>query len=257
MKIIKMARRAGDAEVRRLYREVYGADFGGRVTVERARESVIEACEELVNHGRQDMTTAEFQAEVIKKLDAILNNLTSGPMTAAEVAASPANRKAVNPEKEPGVARSMAAEADAEIKDYVREHPGAKVFKISLNRARGYLPEKKPAVTLEELRDVATRYSAAFGMEELLKLNVRHGGAKKLSLVDPAEYAGLAAEMRERLDRDGKAPTREELKAKAVAFVAKAGEPALVALLRAFKADRLSAVAEDKVAAFAEALDNA
>lgn len=131
--------------------------------------------------------------------------------------------------------------------------------------------EPEPTITIEQLRKMATRYSAAFSMEELLSLNQKIGGAKKLSAIDPGNYAILYSEMEERLKKEnGKkatagtpSPERTEkimaltldvVKEKAKAFMDKNGQGALVALLKAFGAGKLSELAADKYAAFVEAI---
>lgn len=138
-------------------------------------------------------------------------------------------------------------------------------------------------VTIEMLRAMATKYSEVFGMEKLLALNTKHGGAKKLSGIDPKMYGVVYGAMTddlaaaEALKSNAEKPlTNGDLKAKAetlakeigpisiekvrehaAAFLAKNGEPAFRAVLKAFGAEKLSGVPEDKRGAFLEAIDNA
>jgi hypothetical protein len=53
-KIAKRARRARGEEVHRLYVEVYGADFSRKVTEDRARKSIQEACAELLAKKKEE-----------------------------------------------------------------------------------------------------------------------------------------------------------------------------------------------------------
>jgi hypothetical protein len=273
--IIRIAKKAGDDKLHTLYMEVYGADFAGAVTPERARASIITACKELLSRGKlaaqpegqeiDTMTTEEFQTATLAKLDRILSVLV--------------------PDKQEKVPEKVKAAADkviedSKITDYVKANPKCKAsdlireFKISQNRAAKFLASKKEEkteeITIEMLREMATKYSAAFGMEALLSVNVKFGGAKKLSACDPASYSLLWNEMKAALDR---APTAEapalsldEVKAKAKGFVEKNGAPALSALLKAFGAEKLGPTSEgdprkglavEKYAALVEAIDNA
>lgn len=148
-------------------------------------------------------------------------------------------------------------------------------------------PEKKPLlvqdVTIEILRATATKYSEVFGMEKLLALNAKHGGAKKLSGIDPKMYGvvygamtddlaaaeaiqanaekpptnGELAKKAETLAKEIGPITIEKVREHAAAFLAKNGEPAFRAVLKAFGAEKLSGVPEDKRGAFLEAIDNA
>jgi hypothetical protein len=143
-------------------------------------------------------------------------------------------------------------------------------------------PEKKPVlvqdVTIEMLRETATKYSEVFGMEKLLSLNTKHGGAKKLSGIDPKMYGvvygamtdDLAAAATIKTQGNGGIPevaggkakeigplTIEKMREHAAAFIAKNGEPAIKAVLKAFGTEKISGVPEDKRGAFLEAIDNA
>lgn len=49
--IASTARRCPPAKLHELYVEIYGADFAGSVTLDRARASIAEACGELLARG--------------------------------------------------------------------------------------------------------------------------------------------------------------------------------------------------------------
>jgi hypothetical protein len=49
--IARMAARATPDKVHALYMEIYGADFAGKVTLDRARQSIKEAVKELLDKG--------------------------------------------------------------------------------------------------------------------------------------------------------------------------------------------------------------
>ena len=138
-------------------------------------------------------------------------------------------------------------------------------------------------VTIEMLREMATRYAEVFGMEKLLGLNKKHGSAK-LSGIDPKMYGVVYGEMQsdlaaaEAIKKQGgtvekvngdpaklqeelnKAPstpplTIEKVREHAAAFLSKSGEPAFKAVLKAFGAEKLSGVPAEKWPAFLEAID--
>ena len=51
--ILALAEQHGTRHIERLYMEVYGATFSGNVSPERAVQSVITACEEILNGERK------------------------------------------------------------------------------------------------------------------------------------------------------------------------------------------------------------
>lgn len=138
---------------------------------------------------------------------------------------------------------------------------------------------KKPGVitvgdiTIEMLREMATKYSSAFGMPKLLELNLKHGGVKKLKDLDKGIYGVLYGAMSDELAKaatpapegagavtNGKPPegiTKDKLREAAAQFIAANGEPALHAVLKAFGAHKISEVAAEKYPAFLEAISNA
>jgi hypothetical protein len=54
-------------------------------------------------------------------------------------------------------------------------------------------------ITIEMLREMATKYSSAFGMPKLLELNLKHGGVKKLKDLDKGIYGVLYGAMSDEL----------------------------------------------------------
>jgi hypothetical protein len=140
--------------------------------------------------------------------------------------------------------------------------------------------EDKPVlvedVTIEMLREMATKYSAAFGMERLLALNMKHGSAKKLSGIDPKMYGVLYGAMGDELAKASEAAVKETVKEepkkapegvaiitieyvreKAAAFLTAHGQASLQALLKAFGAGKISELDKAKYPAFLEAISNA
>lgn len=140
-------------------------------------------------------------------------------------------------------------------------------------------------VTIEMLRETATKYAEVFGMEKLLMLNKKAGSAK-LSGIPTEMYGSVYGQMTtdlaaaETLKKEGKpvekpaddpaklqaelnaAPTTppltiEKMREHAAAFLSKNGEPAFKAVLKAFGAEKLSGVPSAKWPAFLEAIDNA
>lgn len=217
---------------------------------------------------------------------------------------------------EENIPGSIAAISEAQIKEAVEE--GAKPkdlirkFKVSQKRAEEYVkkferraPErveveaaekvvKEQSVTVEMIRELATEYMRRFGTADLLEINLKIGGAKKLSEIDPASLPLLYQEMKTRIEReeapkedpkakrerlqaeraaqvhDGEAALvkglkkREEQKAtvddvKRVAkkFMEEHGEKALAKLIHAHGGKKLSEVPEAKLPALYEALSNA
>lgn len=61
--ITRQARRAPPDELHDLYMEVYGADYSGNVTDDRARESISEACAELLSRKGEPPTQVEPRPE--------------------------------------------------------------------------------------------------------------------------------------------------------------------------------------------------
>lgn len=61
--ITRQARRAPPGELHDLYMEVYGADYSGNVTDDRARESITEACHELLNKKGEPAARTEAARE--------------------------------------------------------------------------------------------------------------------------------------------------------------------------------------------------
>lgn len=128
-------------------------------------------------------------------------------------------------------------------------------------------------ITIEMLREMATKYSSAFGMPKLLELNLKHGGVKKLKDLDKGIYGVLYGAMSDELAKaatpapegagavtNGKPPegiTKDKLREAAAQFIAANGEPALHAVLKAFGAHKISEVAAEKYPAFLEAISNA
>lgn len=214
-----------DADLHVLYQEAFGADFSGSVTPSRARESIIEACKEMLTMGSK--TTFDIEAafeRLNEKIDRILQSVNGR-----------------------------------------KEKPKDEVF-IPITQIDGTkkLVQVASTVTIEKLREIATRYSTAFGMKDLLAIVGQHGG-KKLSEVAEADYTLLASEMEARLARENGAKavevapeiTLDAIKPQAKAFFDKNGEKALAALLKTFGAKRLSEVTPDKYPALMEAFINA
>lgn len=53
--ILRMAKHARPDKLHDLYMEVYGADFAGKVTLDRARASIKEACAELLHKAGKEV----------------------------------------------------------------------------------------------------------------------------------------------------------------------------------------------------------
>lgn len=238
-KLARRAKKAVDSEIHGLYQETFGAEFSGNVTPARARESIIEACMEMLNMAKGKSSTEEITLDTINtKLDKILSWM--------------------NHVKPTGFDGVVAVEG--------------KAVKVDVPPPPKKEEPKEKEVTIEQLREIATRYSTAFGMKDLLALVSQHG-AKKLSEVDPKDYALLASDMNARIEREGAKPaeaatpekseekkpeiTLDAIKPQAKAFFDKNGEKALAALLKSFGAKKLSEVAADKYPALMEALLNA
>lgn len=244
-KIKRKAKQAGDAELPGLYLEVFGAGYSGAVTSSRARESIIEACEEMIHMAKKIKSneSAVSLESINAKLDRILAWMSAVKPTGFDGTVS-VNGKAAKIEV-------MKEEPKKEEKPKVEE------------------PKKEEAkITIEVLRATATKYSNAFGMTDLLACVGKFDGAKKLSGVAESNYAMLNAEMEARLAREGekkpeepkaeaKPVTLDEIKPKAKAFMDKNGTDALAALLKSFGAAKLSEVKSDKYPALLEALVNA
>lgn len=181
-----------------------------------------------------------------------------------------------------------AARKGAKPKDLIRQ------FKISQKRAEELVekygerraPErveveaaekavKDAEVTIEMVRETAAQYMKTFGTADLLDLNLKFGGAKKLSEVEPKSLGVLYREMKARIDREGKPAepkttkaepkatkaepkiTLDIVKAAAKKFMDEHGEKALAKLIHAHGGKRLSEVPEAKLPALYEALSNA
>lgn len=271
--IVREAKRASDGEVRSLFFEVYGCTFAGKVTIEIARASIVSACKELLERGSVEAQPAGQEITIMEEtLKQILEEMkiSNSWLKTIAMAGRPAEGK---PEKKNG--KKPAEEAPAEKPGTVTFVPGApdKDGIKHLEEQPAKKAEAEPTVTIEMLREAATKYSAAFGMEDLLKLNTTFGGAKKLSAIDPSAYATLFKEMTARLaNENGKKAvtpaepviTVEQVKAAAGNFAEKCGAPALASLLKTFGADKLTNAKPDartpldpsKYAAFLEAVTN-
>lgn len=251
-KIKRQAKRSGDAEVPGLYLEVFGANYSGAVTPARARESIIEACEEMLIMAKGKSNDEAVSLESInEKLDRIL-----------------AWMEKVKPTGFDGV-----VEVEGKAKKIKVSDPISAEVKLATGlKDQEKEAKKEEKITIEKVREVATRYSNAFGMNDLLACVSKFDGAKKLSGVAEANYPMFVAEMMGRLDREGtkteepkkeevkeeaKKITLDEIKPKAKAFMDKNGTEALAALLKSFGAAKLSEVAGDKYPALLEALVNA
>ncbi len=128
-------------------------------------------------------------------------------------------------------------------------------------------------ITLETLREVANRLAQAKGPEIVGLLVPQYGHERKLSKVDPKYYPALLKAFEDRLaggpepeeeeivEEDDPAPkpelTLDEVKAAAKQFLERNSKEALVALLKAFGASKLSEVPPARFAALYEALTNA
>lgn len=267
-KIMRWARRASEEEVRALYFEVYGAYFSGPVTVERARASIEEACREMLERGKLDpsqyhTTGDEIMAKQEITLETILTEMRE--MSAAltqkimdmDATLNVLARKLIDATPE----KPAKAKKEKEPKE---EKPGTVMMVPEGPKGEAKLVE---VPTLEVMREVATKYSAAFGMNDLISAFKRLGAAK-LSDVVEENRALLLRELRERLEKENgkkatevidapKTITLDDVKPKAKAFLDKNGKEALAGLLKAFGAGKLSEVPAEKLTAFAEALDNA
>jgi hypothetical protein len=226
--------------------EVFGADFAGSVTPDRARASIIEACRELLNQNR-----SKPMEEILKSILAEMEK--SNELLTRIARATEGKRQSTLMAVDGAKQREAMENAAAEPKPC----PKVEIY-----------PEK--TITIEQLREVATKYSAAFGMEDLLALNLKFGGGeKKLSKIAPENYSILHKEMTARLEReDGKkaveapkkeeGPTLDDVKAKAKGFLDKNGAAALTAILKvAFKVEKVSALKPEQYPAFIEAISNA
>lgn len=148
-------------------------------------------------------------------------------------------------------------------------------------------------VTIEMIRAVSTEFSDSknFGMDAWLALAQEVTGQKKVKDIPPTMYGAFFGAMKDRLaklyaERKDKAAlkgpalppqdgaqknatvekpvvgsngmiTIELLKEKAKVFMDKNGQPALVALVKAFGATKISEIAKEKHGAFLEAIGNA
>lgn len=131
-------------------------------------------------------------------------------------------------------------------------------------------------VTIEMIRERSTEYSAKenFGMDAWLALAQKVTGQKKVKDIPKEMYGAFYAAMGDALAlRKANLPnlpkpsgepakaadpvTVDQLRAKAKEFMGKNGEPAFVALVKAFGATKLSEIALEKRGAFLEAISNA
>lgn len=265
--IIRAARRAALDELRELYMEVYGAHFAGSVTPERARASIISACREMLERGKMNHLAAQGQEKIMEE---ILKQILATNEKQVEILTRIVKALEGSPAPAKPYTSAGPVPTKKEIKEQdaarVKEKDGTVVFKpVDDGNGGKKLEEVKsePTITIEQLREMATKYSAAFGMEDLLKLNQKYGGAKKLSQVPAEQYTMLHEEMKSRLDRENGSKATEkplsldEVKAKAKVFMDKNGQGALVALLKAFKAEKISALPAEQYPAFVEAISNA
>lgn len=238
--IMREARRAPPARLAQLYEEVYGAAFAGSVTEERARASIREACDQLLNKETKMAKTEHTINDVMDYLSKIEELLHRALKTPGHIETPPL------PESAPGGKKGKAKVTE----EFVPE--GGKMVQIP---------------TAEELRELATKFTSTFGMPELLKLNQKFG-AKKLSEIPKESWATLASEMRERLarhDGGGEKPAEEkkqitidDIRRVGQEFVTKNGDPAFRALLKAIaKADKISTADPKFYPALFEALTNA
>jgi hypothetical protein len=273
---------------------VFGAGFSGSVTIERARESVIEACSELIEVKRkptaedQEMETllkmiVELIAENNKRLEAIAKEMEN---LAIEAPKKGRGKKADTAPEAPAAPQSGAASANTSPSTSTESTAGAPATpKAEAGSAAPKAATEKTAsdseVTIETVRHVSTKYSADsnFGMNGWLELAQKVTGQKKVKDIPPALYhtfvkemeAGLATLEQKRKDEaamkspalpdvaDSKkagAVTIETLRTKAAEYMGANGQPALAALLKAFNATKLSDVAPEKRAALLEAFVN-
>jgi hypothetical protein len=251
-KIMRWARRASDSEVRALYFEVFGATFSGLVTVERARASLEEACKELLERGKvQDSTQYNRTGDEImaKDTDKMLEEMRAGFKATTE----------------------KLLEIDATLNVILRklmgEAPksGEKFVPVSTPDGEKKLAE---VPSMDELREVATAFSKAFGMNDLVALFKKLGAARgRLSEIVDENKPLLLTEMKGRLEKEnGTAAagaldlppvTLDQVKERAKAFMDKNGKEPFAALLKTFGAAKLSEVPAEKLGALAEALSNA
>jgi hypothetical protein len=146
-------------------------------------------------------------------------------------------------------------------------------------------------VTIEMIRERSTVYSDSknFGMDAWLALAQKVTGQKKVKDIPKEMYGAFYAAMNDDLDKrakeqkeplstakpslpplaavpdapkpaapvNGSAITIEHLKEKAKVFMDANGQPALVALVKAFGATKISEIAPAKYPAFLEAISNA
>lgn len=123
-------------------------------------------------------------------------------------------------------------------------------------------------ITIEKLRELATKYAEVFGMEKLLALNAKHGSSKKISGIAPEMYGVVYGAMDTELAAHEKAAGEPEAIKKAAEtlslelvrpvaaqFIAANGEPAFKALIKAFGAEKLSQVPPEKYTALVEAMN--
>lgn len=250
-KIMRWARRASDSEVRALYFEVFGATFSGLVTVERARASLEEACKELLERGKvQDSTQYN----------------RTGDDDMAKNDEMQAGFKAIT---------EKLLEIDATLNVILRKLMGAPA---EPKKEEKFVPvatpsgEKKLAEvpSMDELREVATAFSKAFGMNDLVALFKKLGAPRgRLSEIVDENKPLLLTELKGRLAKENgstaapdalstPAPvTLDQAKVKAKAFMDANGAPAFSALLKSFGAAKLSEVPVEKLGALVEALANA
>jgi hypothetical protein len=252
--IKRRAKRAGDSDIPTLFLEVFGASYAGQVTTERARESILEACAEMLERSQPGTRRTTMEA--------ILKDILAEAQKTNELLL-----RLINGSGETKPAKVKAPKITEEFKPVVQPDGTTK------------LVEQTPEITPEVLRAVASVYAKKFGMEDLLKLNVKFG-AKKLTDILPANRAALMTEMQGRIDREGqidreptnraaaaaeapkptvlvKVITLDELKVMGGKFLKKHGEIKLGELLKAFGVAKLSAVPSDKYPALAEAFTNA
>lgn len=276
LKIKREARRADTVALARLYEEVYGAAYSGSVTEERARESIVEACDQMIHkerHMAKDATINDVM-DYLAKIEEMLHRAlkTPGHIATPDLpAGAPGAKK--RPETELHVdGKGKPAEAKEKA-------PPLKV-------------EDATEVSDEELREVATKFTSVFSMNDLLKLNQKFGG-KKLSEIPKERRAELVWEMKVGLARHENGDKAEDPKARAERtqaeraasvhdgeaalvkglkervtiddirrvgqeFVNKNGDPAFRALLKAIgKAGKISEVDAKHYPALFEALSNA
>jgi hypothetical protein len=179
----RRAKRAG-ADIPALFLEVFGASYAGQVTSERARQSIIEACDEMLERS---------QPEKRSNMEQILKDILAESQKTNELLLRLINGGEVAPKK------VKAPKVTEEYKPVVQSDGSTKLVE----------QPKVADVTPEALRAIATIYSKKFGMQilhaELLLQEVRHGGSAEAEREVRREEAVRCAAREPRVPRCGDA----------------------------------------------------